>query len=283
MILARFGGTLRAMSDAQPREDAPKGSNLALVMTGGGACAAYQVGFLRVVARHRPELQVPFLTGVSAGAINAAFLASDTGTFAERVEHLGRVWSELEAKDVFRVGPLGLFHQIIHAGLALVSGGMLAPRRGGMVDTQPLRELLARELGAADGALIGIDFNLRRGGLRAVAMTTSSYTTGQSITWVQGHGIEEWERAHRRSRQSELGVEHVMASSALPLLFPAVQIGAAWYGDGGMRLTAPLAPGIHLGADRILAISTRHLKSHEEADEPAVTGYPRPPRWRAPS
>lgn len=109
-----------------------------------------------------------------------------------------------------------------------------------------------------------------------MALSTSSYTTGQSVTWVQGEEIPEWERPQRRSHNTTLSVEHVMASAALPLFFPAIQLEDGWYGDGGVRLTAPLSPAVHLGADRIMAISTRYAPSVAEADAPAVGGYPPP-------
>jgi NTE family protein len=148
-----------------------------------------------------------------------------------------------------------------------------------MVDTAPLRELLERVLEARDGTIDGIARSLRTGSLRAIALTASSYTTGQSITWVQTQGdecIATWERPQRKSVSCDLRVDHVMASAALPFFFPAVDVDGAWYGDGGIRLTAPLSPAVHLGARRVIAVSTRYLRSREEADRPAVIGYPPP-------
>ena len=115
--------------------------------------------------------------------------------------------------------------------------------------------------------------------MRAIALTASSYTTGQSITWVQTRddcGIQTWERPQRKSATCPLRVDHVMASCALPFFFPAIEVDGAWYGDGGIRLTAPLSPAVHLGARRIIAVSTRYARSREEADRPAVAGYPPP-------
>jgi pimeloyl-ACP methyl ester carboxylesterase len=112
-----------------------------------------------------------------------------------------------------------------------------------------------------------------------IALTGSSYTTGQSVTWVQkrdGCAVGTWERPQRKSVDCLLGVDHVMASSALPFLFPAVNVDGAWFGDGGIRLTAPLSPAVHLGARRILAVSTRYARSRDEADRPAIAGYPPP-------
>src|SRR6267143_1809932 len=176
------------------------GGQLALVMSGGGARAAYQVGMLRWLARRHPDLHVPILTGVSAGAINAAFLASRPGDFRARVERLAQLWSHLTTREVFRVDSVSLARNVARLGLKLVSGGVAAaPRPHAAVDTKPLSSLLERELDARDDALAGIEANLGRGALKAVAITASSYTTGQSITWVQGRGIPQWERAHRKS------------------------------------------------------------------------------------
>jgi NTE family protein len=146
----------------------------------------------------------------------------------------------------------------------------------GLLDTTPLREYLDRALGPEYGQLTGIDYNLRRGTLRAVALGTTSFTTGQSVMWVQGRAIALWERPKRRSIQTQLDLDHVMASAALPLLFPAVQIGSEWHGDGGVRLAAPLSPALHLGAHKILTVATRYERTREEANVAEVVGYPPP-------
>jgi NTE family protein len=146
-----------------------------------------------------------------------------------------------------------------------------------LVDTAPLRRLLIHACQARpDGSLPGIADNLVRGGLRAVALTAASYSTGQSVTFIEGHGIAPWSRAQRRSVLCHLNVSHVMASAALPIFFPAIEIHGRWYGDGGMRLTAPLSPAVRLGARRIIAISTRYVRAAHEVDETAVDAYPPP-------
>jgi NTE family protein len=250
--------------------------DLALVMSGGGARAAYQVGFLRVLARRHPQLEIPILTGVSAGAVNAAFLAAHSGTLAERVDRLFALWHELELDDVLRVGPLGLFTQVAWWGASLLSGGRIRSSHSGMVDTTPLRAFLERVLDAPGGRIDGVRRRIESGELDALAITASSYTTGQSITWIQGREMPTWERPGRRSRPAEITVDHVLASSALPMLFPAVRVENEWFGDGGVRLTAPLSPAVHLGARRILAISTRYSRTRAEAEDPAIVGYPPP-------
>jgi NTE family protein len=251
-------------------------ADLGMVMGGGGARAAYQVGFLRVVAERFPELRVPYVTGVSAGAINAALLASHHGTFLQAVQELTYLWSNLTMKDVFRVDTRSLATNTFKWISQLGSGGIGHRRVRGLVDTSPLRAYLSEVLHCVDGELTGIRYNLEHDRLRAVAISTTSYTTGQSITWVQGRQVVEWERPKREARAATISVEHVMASAALPLLFPAVRIENAWYGDGGIRLTAPLSPALHLGARKIIAISTRYDRRPEDLDEQNVPGYPPP-------
>jgi NTE family protein len=249
--------------------------DLALVLTGGGARGAYQVGFLRYLARHYPELRTPILSGVSAGAINAALLAQHHGTFAQSVAELAALWGELIPERIFRVDVRSLLANVGRWGMRLTSGGRDVRTRG-LVDTQPLWQFLEEALAPVNGELTGIDYNLDRGALRAVAISTTDYTTGQSVVWVQGREIETWERPQRISRQTRLRVEHIMGSASLPLFFPAVRIGTHWYGDGGIRLTSPLSPALHLGAHKILAVSTRYQRSPAEAAQPEVYGYPPP-------
>ena len=261
-----------------PLDTSPAGpSELALVMTGGGARGAYQVGMLRALARHAPDLRVPIITGGSAGAVNAVHLAAHHGTFAQAVEELTGLWQELTPERVFRSDIPHLTWSAARWAARLMSGGLLtAPEVKGLLDTSPLHAYLAEAMAAIEGEITGIDYNLHRGTLKAVAVSTTSYTTGQNVVFVQGRDIELWERPNRKSVQARLRVDHVMASSALPGFFPAVRLGEHWYGDGGIRLIAPLSPALHLGARRILAVSTRFDRSREEADRPEVRGYPPP-------
>ncbi len=258
-----------------PAECAPPG--LGLVLTGGGARAAYQVGILRCLARHMPDLFVPIITGVSAGAINATFLASHRGRLDAAVEQLSDLWKQLTPEKVFEVGSLSLFGDLARWGVRLVSGGSrVAPAPRSLVDTAPLDLFLRRALGTIDGEIAGIDENLADRRLRALALTTLKYSTGQTVTWVQGCEIEGWQRPNRVGVMGRVTVDHIMASAALPLIFPAIRLGDSWYGDGGIRMSTPLAPAIHLGAERILAVSTRHLKPNGGTNPPAITGYPPP-------
>ncbi len=255
---------------------------MGLVLTGGGARGAYQVGVLSWLAKRYPDLEMPIITGVSAGAVNAAKIAARLGTFGQAIDELRALWAELRVEDVFRVAPWSLGWSVLRWGSRLTAGGRsgVAQVRG-FLDTEPLRELLEEVLVMQEGALAGIDYNVERGVLKAVAIITASYTTSQSVVWVQGRNIEPWTRPNRRAVQTRLRVDHIMASAALPIFFPAVQvsdpeIGAHWYGDGGMRLSAPLSPALHLGARRVLAISTRHDRDFTESNAPEVLGYPPP-------
>jgi len=255
---------------------------LAIMLSGGGARAAYQVGFLRHLASRHPDFAPGIVTGVSAGGIIATYLASRPGRFVDSVDALSDIWRGLGIADVFRVDPSDLASRVTRWGLRLISGGVSGtPKSRSMVDTAPLRALLVRRFDvASDGTLIGISRNLEKGAVRAVALTASSYTTGQSVTWVQSNDDQPaaftWTRPHYQGIRCLLNIDHIMASSALPLFFPAVKVEGAWYGDGGIRLTAPLSPAIHLGARRIVAVSTRYARSDQEAGRPAVNGYPPP-------
>lgn len=267
------GSALPDASDPPAAQD-----DLALVLVGGGARAAYQVGFLNGLIRQYPDLRLPIITGASAGAINATYLAAQVGPLAHAVEGLVQLWRSQRVDRVFRVDTPSLLGLVLRWGLRLVSGGgVLAPDVQGLLDTAPLRAFLTRTLQPAEnGQITGIGRNIAARRLRALAITTSSYSTGQSVIWVQGADIDDWERPTRVSRKAAITVDHIMASSAIPLFFPAVQLDDAWYGDGGIRSTAPCSPAIHLGARRILAISNRHRRSRHEADEPVVSGYPPP-------
>jgi NTE family protein len=249
------------------------------MLSGGGARAAYQVGFLRLLAREFPDVVPGILTGVSAGGLNAAYLAARQEAFATTVERLADAWTGIRIEDVFRVDLRDLASRTIRWGGRLLGGGShpVQPARS-LVDTAPLRELVGRLLDADGSGIPGIAQSLQAGWLRAIALTASSYTTGQSVTWVQTRDcrIEAWERPQRKSVSCQLIVEHVMASASLPYVFPAIEVDGSWYGDGGIRLTAPLSPAVHLGAKRIIAVSTRYARSRDEADRPVIAGYPPP-------
>ena len=252
-------------------------NDLGLVLIGGGARGAYQVGFLQALAKHHPELNIPIITGVSAGAINAAYLASNRMGLRDKTESLARIWGGVTTDEVFKVDTLSLARNVLCWAARLLTGSAsLNFKARSMVDTSPLCAMLERLLAPVNRELPGIARNIASGSLKAVAITASSYSTGQSVTWVQGREQHVRERGNRKTVRCKLKLDHILASASLPLLFPAVRIHQRWFGDGGIRMTAPLSPAIHLGASRILAIHTRCAHSRDEAEHNQINDYPPP-------
>ena len=252
-------------------------NDLGLVLSGGGARGAYQVGFLQALAKHHPELSIPIITGVSAGAINAAYLASNRMGLREKAESLARIWGGVTTDQVFKVDTLSLARNVLGWAARLLTGSAsLNFKARSMVDTSPLCAMLERLLAPVNRELPGITRNIANGSLKALAITASSYSTGQSVTWVQGCEQHVWERGNRKTVCCKLKLDHVLASASLPLLFPAVRIHQRWFGDGGIRMTAPLSPAIHLGASRILAIHTGCARSREGPEHYQINDYPPP-------
>jgi NTE family protein len=265
-----------AMELVQPREDAPveNGGDLAVMLTGGGARAAYQVGVIKGLARHFPDLRFQIITGVSAGAINAIFLAAHDGPLRESANDLANLWRSLECRDIFRPNYAALLP--FRTALKAILPPRMSKRPHGLLNAGPLAETLrdAYHCPIRNRPIDGIRRNLEKGDLKAVALIGLDYTTGQSVRWTQGRAIDTFEGPNRRSVQAEITVEHVLASAALPFVFPAVKIGSRWYGDGGIRLAAPLSSAVRLGASRILAMSTGYQRTPDEANTPEIEGYP---------
>lgn len=249
-----------------------------IFLPGGGARSAYQAGVLRYIAEAFPHAYFPIQTGVSAGAINAAHLGNHTGTFKEATQHVLDAWTGRELDDIIEVDSgFGLLWDLLWDAQAVSAGAPTSSEvrsTHGLLDTTPLAETLRDHLDEPDGTLSGVPSNLADGRLKALAVVTTNYATGQTVSWVQGEDFDAWERPDRIGRRTQLTVDHVMASTALPLVFPAVHLGQSWYGDGGIRLSAPLAPAVHLGADKILAVSTQYSRSRAESDEIVLEEYP---------
>jgi NTE family protein len=243
-------------ADERPSGTWRYSSHLSLVLGGGGARGAYQVGVLAGLAERLPGLAFPIVTGTSVGAINTVYLAAHLGALSEAVAGMREAWAGLTSEGVFQVRLFGLFTSMARKGLQSLTG--LGGGRGpggmrGLADTKPLRDFLSR---GAD--LRGITANVANQRLKAVAINATSYTTGRAVSFVQAAPeISMWERVQRLAVRTQLTVDHIMASAALPLFFPAVRIGDEFYGDGSVRQMAPLAPALHLGARAILAIGLR--------------------------
>ena len=262
---------------SEGNSSAERNAGQALVLSGGGARAAYQVGCLRAVSKALPNYRPQILTGVSAGAINATHLAAFQGSWQESVEALVGLWQQMRTEKVYRTGLGSVMGRMTHWGLHFVSGGRLGRKDiRGMVQNAPLRAYLEQHLAAnpATGEICGVDHNLADGWLKALAVMTTNYASGRSEAWIDTLAETVWSGSQVSARRTSLTIDHVMASAALPFFFPAVRLRNHWHGDGGMRLAAPLSPALRLGAKRILAVSPR-VKPQEPAEGLAAS-YPSP-------
>jgi NTE family protein len=258
-----------------------------LVLSGGGARAAYQVGVLRAISRFRRErlgprarLKSPFgvICGTSAGAINAAALACHADRFEASVEVLARVWDGFSADQVYRADSLGVIRTgarwltMMSIGWVIARWRRARPRS--LLDNEPLFELLQRLV-----PLERLPMMLAQRHVHAVAVTASSYTGGEHFTFYDSvDAIEPWQRSQRVAAPARLSYAHLMASSAIPFVFPAGHIehpgASGWFGDGSMRQTAPLSPAIHLGAQRLLIIGAGRMQEPAAPRQTGDTGYP---------
>ena len=237
---------------------------IGLILTGGGARAAYQVGVLRALTELLPaEVRAPFpiICGTSAGAINAAVLAMNAGDFRRGVRWLMTVWKNFRAQDIYRADPWGAYSNSARWIFTLLTGGAFDRRPISLLDNTPLATLLARQFDFA-----AIQLAIDAGYLTAFSVTCSAYTSGQSVTFFQGvPGLEPWQRARRIGVPMTITSDHLLASSALPFIFPPVHINREFFGDGSMRQIAPVSPALHLGADRLLVIGVgRQLQQQVE-------------------
>lgn len=274
------------MQSASPLKASPSRSALsrdrprvALVLPGGGARAAFQAGVLSRLGEAGLLGRARILTGVSAGAINAAFLANHRDGLDRAAVELAELWANLETPRVLSTSPVSLAGNVARWGGQLLSGGSFPlPSPRALLDTAPLASLLRTYLGDGENSLSGLTHNLSHGALDALAITTTNYRTARAVTFAQKRADAAefgWHRPYGEGRATELSVAHVMASAALPVLFPAIKLGSAWHGDGSLRQTAPLSPALHLGADRIIVVATSALPRQAEHPGPDMP-YPSP-------
>ena len=244
------------------------------MLTGGGARSAYQVGVLRALAEMLPRARNPFqvIVGTSAGAVAASVLAAEAHQWRRAVAGLEAVWANFRSSQVFHVDARHMLRAGAHWVLALISGGLVLSPPRSMLDNSPLRELLGVHVDCA-----GIRRSIARGHLHAFALCATSYTTGQSVAFYDAIGaVGDWSRVQRLGSRTEMTLDHLMASTAIPLLFPPMSIGGDYYGDGAMRQIHPLSPAIHLGADRLLIIGVRARRAAGVTVNRLQTSMPTP-------
>ncbi|NOY71349.1 MAG: patatin-like phospholipase family protein, partial [Gammaproteobacteria bacterium] len=260
------------MVQEQNQADNPKKPVVGLILVGGGARAAYQVGVLKAINECLPRrASNPFqvICGTSAGAINGAVLAINAGRFSLGVKRLLRVWRHFRVGHVFEASTWGIVKSGAHWLSAMMLGGLGRFSPNALLDRHPLAQLLHRLVPCGQ-----IQASIDRGDLKAFSVTASGYTSGQSFIFYQGHAeLKPWRRVQRLGIPAKITVQHLLASSAIPFVFEAVKLRREYFGDGSMRQVAPISPALHLGADRVLVIGVRH----EKEDTPIrlkTTSYP---------
>ena len=272
-----------------PHRDPPEPTqtpSTGLLLTGGGARAAYQVGVLEAIADLRLACGAgqqpnpfPIITGTSAGAINAAALACGADNFDRAVRRIARVWRQFHASQVYGADSLSVMRSgarwltLVSLGWALARWRRMRPKS--LLDNAPLEKLLVKMV-----PLVRLPRLIRRGHLQALAVTASSYSSGEHVTFFESaEAVQPWVRSQRKAARDRITHEHLLASSAIPFIFPAkgieVNDHVEYFGDGSMRQSAPIAPAIHLGAERILVIGAGRM--HEPKGDTAANPTPNYP------
>jgi NTE family protein len=248
-------------------------SKTALVLPGGGARGAFQVGVLKAIAELVPKGTVnPFgiISGTSAGAINSVVLAAKARRFRVAVAELERVWAHFRCHHVYRTGNLTMLRSSLQWLGALVTGGTLVRMPKSLLDNAPLRALLSRNV-----RFPRIGHALEQGWLEAVSVTAAGYSSARSTSFFEAKDEHpEWSRTRRIGVQSNLHLDHLMASIAVPMIFPPVRIGNEYDGDGAMRQATPLSPAVHLGAKRILVVGVRNEIADTDPDPVEAGSFP---------
>jgi len=244
-----------------------KKPRVGVILTGGGARGAYQAGALLAVSVITRELGIahpfPILSGVSAGAINAAYLAAHADRPIESVRSLAALWENLTSDQIYKTGPIALSKIGLRWLVELLSGGSVVKKAHSLLDTEPLRQLLEREI-----PFEKIGTNLAQEHIESLAITALNYANGVNYNFYQTkRPVEPWEKIRRIAQKGTITVDHVMASSAIPIFFPPAKVNNNYFGDGSLRNYAPMSPPIHLGAERLLVIAVRRPKVDEAEEE----------------
>ncbi len=239
-----------------------KPEKLALVLSGGGARAAYQVGVLRAIANLLPHQSAnPFhiITGASAGALNAASIATNAQRLRTGVRALEYVWKNISSEQVYKLDSSSFLGNASNWILSFLKNRRRDTPTS-LLNNEPLEALLAKVI-----KFDRVQRAINAGHLEALAVTASGYTSGESVSFYQGiESLKNWEHPHRVGIRTQLNLEHLLASTAIPALFPAVKINREFFGDGAIRQLAPLSPAIQLGADRILAVGVSSKTARPE-------------------
>lgn len=229
----------------------PKPVKRALILSGGGARAAYQVGVLKAIAEILPaghHNPFPIICGTSAGAINALTLACHAGNFRETVSNLEAIWRQLTPEQIYRSDLWSLLKGGGRLVASLLNEGVGRNRPVSLLDNTPMQQLIERSVNFSQ-----IDHSIEQGYLEAVCVTAMGYSSGQSVSFFQGGDhLKSWHRHRRIGSRCQLSLKHLMASAAIPTIFPTVHINREYFGDGALRQLAPISPALHLGAHRVL-------------------------------
>ncbi len=244
-----------------------------LVLPGGGARGAYQVGVMKAIAELLPAGSAspfPIMTGMSAGAINATVLASNALRFQKGVRRLDAVWRNFRIDQVYKTDAWTMLKTSLHWLLAITTGGLGTGNPRALLDNSPLRELLGDHIHFG-----GIEQAVRQGALHALAVTASGYGCARAVSFFEGSpGISPWIRARREGRPATIELNHLMASVAVPFIFPPALVGNEYFGDGAIRESAPLSAAVHLGAERLLVVGVRDEISREDGNGQGQPDYP---------
>ncbi|PIP78852.1 MAG: patatin [Gammaproteobacteria bacterium CG22_combo_CG10-13_8_21_14_all_40_8] len=234
-------------------------SKIGLVLTGGGAKAAYQVGVLKAIIELTPQDHpFPFqvISGSSAGAINATVLACYANRYRVGMRQLENVWSHFHAHHIYLVGWAGLMANTLRWASEFLRSPHQSPRPLSLLMNSPLKKLLTNTV-----QFDNIQQNIHNGTLDGLSITAYSYQQRMSVSFYQSEeNVQNWTRHKRRGERHNLHINHLMASSAIPMVFPAVKINRDYYGDGSVGCLSPLSPALHLGAEKLLIISTDPIK-----------------------